>query len=68
MTIEKDIQEDYEEAIKLVREEGDAKTSFLQRKLKIGYARAARLMDLMETNGVIGPYNGAKPREIISNQ
>ncbi|NCN08136.1 hypothetical protein GW944_01010, partial [Candidatus Parcubacteria bacterium] len=44
---------------------GKASTSFLQRKLRIGYARAARLIDMLEERGVIGAGSGAKPREVI---
>jgi len=46
-------------------EAGKASTSYLQRKLKLGYARAARLIDVLEARGVIGPGDGAKPREIL---
>ncbi|MCL4358530.1 MAG: DNA translocase FtsK [Patescibacteria group bacterium] len=52
-------------AYKLVVETGRASTSFLQRKLKVGYARAARLLDLLEEKGVVGPAEGAKPRRIL---
>jgi S-DNA-T family DNA segregation ATPase FtsK/SpoIIIE len=55
----------YPEAKKTVIEAGKASTSYLQRKLGVGYARAARLMDILEDRGVIGPADGAKPREII---
>ena len=55
----------YEEAKQTVVEANKASTSFLQRKLGIGYARAARLIDILEERGVIGPGNGAKPREIL---
>lgn len=54
----------YQQALQVVVEERKASASLLQRRLKLGYARAARLLDQMEENGVIGPVNGAKPREI----
>ncbi|MEY8415805.1 DNA translocase FtsK 4TM domain-containing protein [Tissierella praeacuta] len=52
-------------AISLVVEEGQASISLLQRKLKIGYARAARIVDEMEERGVIGGYEGSKPRKVL---
>ncbi|MSU45264.1 MAG: DNA translocase FtsK [Candidatus Zambryskibacteria bacterium] len=55
----------YEEARQTVIEAGKASTSYLQRKLGVGYARAARLIDMLEERGVIGPGSGAKPREIL---
>ncbi len=55
----------YEEARESVIQAGKASTSYLQRKLRIGYARAARLIDILEEHGVIGPGEGAKPREIL---
>ncbi len=55
----------YEQAREEVIRAGKASTSYLQRKLRIGYARAARLVDLLEERGVIGPGEGAKPREVI---
>ncbi len=55
----------YEEARETVMQAGKASTSFLQRKLRVGYARAARLMDMLEERGVIGPGSGAKPRDVI---
>ncbi len=68
-TLESDGGEDddelYEEARMCVVEAGRASTSYLQRKLKLGYARAARLMDKLEERGVIGPGDGAKPREVL---
>ncbi len=60
-----DDDEMYEEARAAVIEAGKASTSYLQRKLKLGYARAARLMDTLEERGVIGPGDGAKPREVL---
>ncbi len=62
---EEDDDEMYEEARACVIEAGKASTSYLQRKLKLGYARAARLMDRLEERGVIGPGDGAKPREVL---
>jgi S-DNA-T family DNA segregation ATPase FtsK/SpoIIIE len=55
----------FEEAKEIILQAGKASTSFLQRRLKVGYARAARLMDLMEEAGIVGPGEGAKPREIL---
>ena len=55
----------YNEAFEIVVNHRKASASLLQRKLKIGYARAARLLDILEENGVVGPVNGAKPREIF---
>lgn len=55
----------YEEAKQTVIEAGKASTSYLQRKLGVGYARAARLIDMLEEKGVIGPGSGAKPREVL---
>jgi S-DNA-T family DNA segregation ATPase FtsK/SpoIIIE len=57
----------YEEARAIIIEAGKGSTSYLQRKLKVGYARAARLMDMLEERGVIGPADGAKPREVLSH-
>ena len=54
----------YGEAKEVVVAAGKASASLLQRRLKVGYARAARLLDLLEENGVIGPGDGAKPREV----
>ncbi len=58
----------YEEARAAVEEVGRASTSYLQRKLRIGYSRAARLMDVLEAHGVIGPADGSKPREILTKK
>jgi len=58
-----------EEAIELVRREGHASTSRLQRKLRIGFPRAARLMDELEERGVVGPVeSGGREREVLSNE
>lgn len=53
------------EAEELVRDTGKVSTSFLQRSLGIGYARAASLVDKLEEKGVIGPADGAKPRKVL---
>lgn len=58
-------EEVLERAIEFVVEAGHASTSSLQRRLKLGYARAARMMDELEEMGVIGPYEGAKPRKVL---
>ncbi len=55
----------YEEAVKLVLATGQASASWLQRKLRLGYARAARIIDQMEQEGLLGPSEGSKPREIL---
>ncbi len=55
----------YEDAKQAVMDAGKASTSYLQRKLRIGYSRAARLIDILEERGVIGPADGARPREIL---
>jgi len=55
----------YEDAKASVVEAKKASTSYLQRKLRIGYSRAARLMDILEKRGIIGPADGAKPREVL---
>jgi S-DNA-T family DNA segregation ATPase FtsK/SpoIIIE len=56
----------YSQAKEAVEEAGRASTSYLQRKLRIGYSRAARLMDLLEEKGVIGPADGSRPRDILT--
>ena len=65
---DEDEDELYEDARETVIEAGKASTSYLQRKLRVGYARAARLMDILEERGVIGAQNGSKPREILEIQ
>jgi len=67
MTIGNDDADDdlYEDARQVVIEAGKASTSYLQRKLRIGYSRAARLMDILHERGVIGEADGSKPRPVI---
>ena len=58
----------YFEAKRLVVEKGKASASFLQRRLRIGYVRAARLLDMLEKRGIVGPVNGAKPRKVFIDE
>lgn len=55
----------FDEAVRVVLETGQASVSILQRRLRLGYTRAARLIDMMEAEGVVGPYRGSRPREIL---
>ncbi len=57
----------YDQAIEVIKNTGKASASLLQRRLSVGYARAARLLDILEEHGLIGPANGAKPRESYIN-
>ncbi|WP_458126415.1 DNA translocase FtsK [Paenibacillus sp. Z3-2] len=55
----------YEQAVQIILEAKQASVSLLQRRMRVGYTRAARLIDSMEARGVIGPYEGSKPREVL---
>ncbi|MGH9625659.1 MAG: DNA translocase FtsK, partial [Bryobacteraceae bacterium] len=55
----------YEEAVRVVLEMGKASTSTLQRRLRLGYGRAARILDMMQREGIIGPPDGSKPRDVL---
>ncbi|MCM8792457.1 MAG: DNA translocase FtsK [Candidatus Omnitrophica bacterium] len=55
----------YEEAVRIIMETGQASASILQRRLRMGYTRAARIIDMMEQEGLLGPYEGSKPRKIL---
>jgi len=55
----------YEEAVRVVMDMGKASTSTLQRRLRLGYGRAARILDMMQREGIIGPPDGSKPREVL---
>jgi len=55
----------YEDGVRLVLEFGKASTSLLQRRLRVGYGRAAHLIDMMERDGIVGPADGSKPREVL---
>jgi DNA segregation ATPase FtsK/SpoIIIE, S-DNA-T family len=58
----------YEAAKQTAIESGRISASLIQRKLRIGYARAAKLLDMLEDSGVIGPADGAKPREVLKRE
>ena len=57
----------YEKALEIVLQQGKASASYIQRRLKIGYNRASRLVELMEEKGIVGPARGSKPRDIVRN-
>ncbi len=64
-----DVDDDlYQDAVRVVCEMGRASTSTLQRRLRIGYGRAARLIDLMEKDGIVGPADGTRPRELLKKK
>jgi len=60
-----DKDEFFDDAVRMVLETGQASVSMLQRRLRLGYTRAARLIDAMEEDGIVGPFRGSKPREIL---
>ena len=60
-----DDEELYKQALDVLKSTKRASTSMIQRRLRIGYNRAARIMDLMEEKGIVGPENGSSPREIL---
>lgn len=59
------VDELYDQAVRIVLEAKQASVSLLQRRMRIGYTRAARLIDQMEARGIVGPYEGSKPREVL---
>ncbi len=63
---ERDYDEKYDEAVEFVCESGQASISMVQRRLRVGYNRAARMIEMMEKEGVVGPSDGAKPREVLA--
>jgi S-DNA-T family DNA segregation ATPase FtsK/SpoIIIE len=68
-TPEEDVTDEDEELVEkcleIIRQEKRASTSLLQRRLRLGYTRAARIVDILEQRGILGPGEGAKPREIL---
>ena len=55
----------YQDAIRVICEMGKASTSILQRRLRLGYGRAARILDMAQRDGIIGPPDGSRPREVL---
>ena len=62
---EDEYDEFYDQAVRIVTESGQASISMLQRKLRVGYNRAARMIELMEEQGIVGPSDGSKKREVL---
>ena len=60
-----ELDEVFNEAVEVILDSGQASVSMLQRRLRLGYARAARLVDQMESRGIVGPFEGAKPRSLL---
>jgi S-DNA-T family DNA segregation ATPase FtsK/SpoIIIE len=63
--IEEEYDEKYDEAVALITKTRQASISMIQRRLRIGYNRAARIIEMMEKEGIVGPSDGAKPREVL---
>jgi S-DNA-T family DNA segregation ATPase FtsK/SpoIIIE len=63
-----DYDEKYDEAVALVCESGQASISMVQRRLRVGYNRAARMIEIMEKEGIVGPSDGSKPREVLARK
>jgi len=63
-----DYDEKYDEAVEFVCESGQASISMVQRRLRVGYNRAARMIEIMEREGIVGPADGAKPREVLARK
>jgi len=65
---EDEYDERYDEAVALVCETGQASISMVQRRLRVGYNRAARMIEIMEKEGIVGPSDGSKPREVLARK
>ena len=61
-----DYDEKYDEAVAIVTETGQASISMVQRRLRVGYNRAARMIETMEREGIVGPADGSRPREVLA--
>ena len=66
--LDQETDEMFDEAVRIVVEMGRASTSTLQRRLRIGYGRAARILDIMERDGIVGPPDGSKPRAVLKSK
>jgi len=55
----------FDEAVRIIVESNQASVSILQRRMRLGYTRAARIIDMMEQEGLVGPYEGSKPRKLL---
>lgn len=66
-TVDEFVDELFDQAVQIVLEAKQASVSLLQRRMRIGYTRAARLIDSMEAKGIVGPYEGSKPREVLQS-
>jgi S-DNA-T family DNA segregation ATPase FtsK/SpoIIIE len=62
------MDEKYEKAVDIVIRTGQASISGLQRKLRVGYNRAARMIEVMERQGIVGPSDGVRPREVLGRR
>jgi len=62
---DEDVDEFLEQAIEMVVNDGQASASYIQRKFKVGYARAARIVDQLEERGIVGGHEGSKPRKVL---
>jgi S-DNA-T family DNA segregation ATPase FtsK/SpoIIIE len=65
-SVDADYDEKYDEAVAVVTETGQASISMVQRRLRVGYNRAARMIEMMEREGIVGPADGSKPREVLA--
>ena len=63
-----EMDEKYDEAVEVVLKTGQASISMLQRKLRVGYNRAARMIEIMETQGIVGPSDGVRPRDVYGRR
>ena len=63
-----EMDEKFDEAVEVVCKSGQASISMVQRKLRVGYNRAARMIETMETEGIVGPSDGARPRQVYGRK